>query len=228
MNVYRNHLRGKSSRVNDDMLDHQKLILERGEVHEAFHWMSYKGDIDMSGLTFEAEPVTEEKQATSIQSFLDIVVFEVPKICTSESCDVSKYGVGKMDTYKNKAFVNHCEGGRLSIDSSLFHGFHTQLMVPSIGPMPRHVKQNKVPFPNKEQTYEVVFANCNDDGRKVLITGQTVIDYDENKTELSFVSVVFLTTVALSICLLFTFLTVRIRRGTLAEYNDQRLNTTRQ
>jgi hypothetical protein len=228
MNVLRNrfNVRAKSRKVKNGTSEQQTLTLKAGEVHEASHWMPYKGNIDISGFTFEAEPVTEEKQYSSVQSFLDIIVFAVPNHCSFETCNVSKYGVGKMDIYKNRSSVNLCENGRLGIDSEFFHGFHTQLMVPSIGPMPGHVKNNKIALPNKEQMYAIVFANCNDAGREVLIVGQPVFSYDENQIELTFASVVLLTIVALSICLLLTFLTVRIRPGTRAEYNEyQRLST---
>jgi hypothetical protein len=227
MNFYRNRvkLRGQGKFDKDSQPDQHEITLNPGDVHEASHWMPYKGDIDLSELTFHAEPVSAENASTSIQSFLDIAVFPVQEQCTSETCDISKYGAGKMDHFKNHSFVTLCDNGRLRIDSDLFQGFHTQLMVPSLGQMPRHLKYKKVALPQKDQTYEVIFANCNDAGRKVQITGQAVLDYDENQIDTSFGSVMILTTIAVSICLLFTFLTVRIRRGTQAEYNAyQRLS----
>jgi hypothetical protein len=96
-------------------------------------------------------------------------------------------------------------------------------VVPSIGPMPKNAKHERISLIDKEQAYEVVFANCNNAGRTVFITGQA---YDENEIELSFAPVMLLTTIAPSICLLFTFLTVRIRRGTGTEFIEyHRLNT---
>lgn len=219
MNFYRNHvrLRGKSRNNNNELSGQHKITLEGGQVQESSHWTPRKGDIDMSELTFNAETLSIEEQSTSIQSFLDIAVFEVQRQCKNESCDISKYGVGKIDTLKN---VDLCENGRLRIDNHVFQGFHTQLMIPSTGPMPHHVKHKKIALPHKEQMYKVLFANCNKGGRKVQITGQAVLEYNENQVELSFGSVASLTVIALSICLFFTFLTVRIRRGTRAEYNE--------
>lgn len=225
MNFYRNQakLRGRSNGNGDHgKTDEHTVTLEPGEVHEASHWMPYKGSMILSDLTFVADPVTTEQESTSIQSFLDIVIFEVPEQCTSDSCDVSKYGVGKMDHFGNKSFVNMCEDGRLRIDSNVFRGFHTQLMVPSVGTMPRKVKHGQIALPHEAQTYKMVFANCNDNGRKVQMFGQAVLDYDENQVEMTFDAVVMLMGISFSICLLFSLLTIRIRRGTRAEYIEYR------
>ncbi|KAG7372101.1 hypothetical protein IV203_018244 [Nitzschia inconspicua] len=222
MKFYQNHgkLRGGAQYIEHvSKQNEHRITLEPGQVHEASHWMPHKGSIVISELAFVAEPISKEQQSIGIQSFVDIVVLQVPEECTSKFCDISKYGVGKIDNFQNTSFINLCENGRLLIERSVFQGFHSRLMVPSEGPMPLKVKDARIALPYKAQTYDVIFANCNHDGRRIHITGQAVLDYEESPVELSFVSIAILTIIALSICLLFSFLMIRVRRGTRAEYN---------
>jgi hypothetical protein len=225
MNFFENRggrLRRKANREPTITRSSHTIVVKSGHVHEAIHYMHFQGEVDMSQLDFFAEPIPDDNQANSVQSFLDIAIFEVPEQCTSETCDISKYGVGKRDDFQGSNFVNLCDKGRLVIDTSTFEGLHTQLIVPLHGPMPKNVKKKKAALLHKDQTYNILFANCNTEGRNVYISGQVVLDYNEHPMDLSFQSVMILVTIALSICSLFTVLSVRVHSGTRADYQYER------
>jgi hypothetical protein len=194
------------------------LTISPGDVEEAVHYMQFTGDIDLSELVF-----TAESSGTGIESFLDIAAFEVPPHCSSHNCDLSQYGVGAQTHFNGVTFLGLCQSGRLVIDTNIFQGHHIQLMVPSDGPMPSHIKSNgtfKVPVQNRN--YNVMLANCNDQGRSVSVTGQVVFDFDENLTPITPKTLTVLTSVALAICLLFSALSIKIDRGTRADWEYRR------
>jgi hypothetical protein len=221
------------------------ITIPPGKVEEASHWMEYHGDIDLSELTFMAassnSPVVPDNShnhsnrngansMTVVQSFLDIAIFETPEGCISDTCDLAKYGIGKHNdnatattakkggsTSSTTSVTKLCESGRLIVDHHVFNGFHTQLMIPFDGKMPKHVKRSIYHAPHHHgRNYEVIFANCNPNGRTVHISGQVVFEYYE--FDLTFQSGMILVSIAFSICLLLMMMTVRIRRGTVADY----------
>ena len=179
--------RWKSRRDNADN-NGPFLDISPGDVEEAVHYMKYTGEIDLSELRFVAdhsshqskEEEEEEEAAGGVQSFLDIAIFEVPEYCTSQNCDLSRFGVGEFTEINGMPFLGLCKNGRLIIDDNIFRGKHSQLMVPSQGSMPSHIKSGsatfKVPSPNR--SYDVMIANCNDHGRHVHLTGGVVFSID--------------------------------------------------
>ena len=221
-----------------------KMDIKPGQVEEAVHYMSMNGAIDLSELYFEAlgvdefgndiDPISSSSSSQSNErhhpqqpqhfvdnsnrtvkeSFLDIAVFEVPERCTSRTCDLSRYGVGKLTYVSGMKYLNLCSGGRLNIDPETFRGYHTNLMVPQNGPMPHKVRYGKVVVPAPNRNYEVMVANCNDYGRKVRLTGQVIFDFDSDPAvQLDSTSLAVLTLIALSVCMIFSACSIRIRWG---------------
>jgi hypothetical protein len=155
------------------------------------------------------------------ESFLDIAVFEVPERCTSRTCDLSRFGVGRIQQFSGATFLNLCHGGRLDLDLDVYRGYHTQLMVPQEGPMPQKVRYGKVTVPVPNRNYEVMIANCNDSGRKVQLTGQVIFDFDDDPvSQLDASSLAVLTLIAFAVCLFFSACSIRVRwgRGSGSDY----------
>jgi hypothetical protein len=96
-------------------------------------------------------------------------------------------------------------------------------MIPSEGAMPAHIKNAKFKVPLKNRSYDVMIANCNDVGRHVRFSGQVIFDFDDDPTTLSSLSIAILTSVAFCICLLFSLLSIKIYRGTRADWEYQQL-----
>ncbi|KAG7372102.1 hypothetical protein IV203_018245 [Nitzschia inconspicua] len=221
MNYVRNRFwnKGKTERPSKGDGNGPHLTITPGDVEEAVHYMQFTGKIDLTELSF-----TAESGGTGIESFLDVAVFEVPSHCSSHNCDLSRYGVGSMTHFNGMSYLSLCQAGRLFIDNNFFQGFHTQLMVPSEGPMPSNMKKTngifKVPIQNRN--YNVMLANCNDNGRPVSLRGQVVFDFEENYTPITPRSLTVLTSVALMVCLLFSCLSIKIDRGTRAHWEYQR------
>jgi hypothetical protein len=164
---------------------------------------------------------TSTTNRTVKESFLDIAVFEVPERCTSRTCDLSRYGVGKLEHFAGATYLNLCHGGRLNINPDLYHGYRTQLMVPQEGPMPHKLRNAKVIVPVASRNYEVMVANCNDAGRRVRLQGQVVFDFDANPAmQLDATSLTVLTLIAFAVCMFFSVISIRIRwgRGSGGEY----------
>lgn len=195
------------------------LTITPGDVEEAVHYMKFTGSIDLSELYF-----TAESGGSGIETFLDIAVFEVPPHCTSNNCDLSRYGIGAETHFDGMTFVGMCQAGRLFIDRNIFEGYHTQLMIPSDGPMPATIKKGKAIFkvPVQDRNYNVMLANCNENGRSVSLTGQVVFDFEENLTPITFHTLTVLTSVALMVCLFFSCLSIKVDRGTRADWEYQR------
>jgi len=220
MNFFRHiSLRGRQENHKDEA---PSIVIPPGKAEEAVHWMEMRGDIDLSALTFRADHAQGDKL---VESFLDIAIFEVPQGCTSQTCDLTRYGVGKPRDFGSLPFSNLCDNGRLIIDKEIFQGYHTQLMVPMEASMPKRVKHGKYVVRNKNKSYEVMIANCNEGGRTIRISGQVFFDYydDNDLIDLSFRSEVTLGLIAMCICLLFTCLTIRVRRGTRADWEYERM-----
>ena len=101
-------------------------------------------------------------------------------------------------------------------------------MVPSDGPMPSHIKRSAGTFqvPVKNRNYDVMIANCNENGRRVMLKGQVVFDFQEkNFTPLTSGSLTILTTVAFAVCLILSLLSIKIERGTRSDWEYQRFQS---
>mmetsp|Transcript_23616 Transcript_23616/g.65528 ORF Transcript_23616/g.65528 Transcript_23616/m.65528 type:complete len:348 (-) Transcript_23616:6-1049(-) len=211
-------------------------------------------------------------------SYIDIVVVEIPAHCTSvlqPSCDLPKYGIGKMVHLDETKFLSLCDEttGRLSIDHSIFSGYHTELHIPPSGMIMKDritdPRARKIPsFPSEDTKYEVLIANCDrrayGKGRNVGLSGQIVFESDPwletaissqkgaksgstrsqssnphhyldrigtyhqqvayGGPPLDVVSQMKLLAIGLSVCLLFSLFSLRIRRGTRADYFRARMN----
>lgn len=232
MNFIRSHLPyrevvGDGSNAGSESDPGPTMYLYPGQVEEATQYMQFNGAIDLSELTFDAFPYPDSDgdDDFGVESFLDIAVFPVSEYCNSRSCNLSEYGVG-METYFNgMPFLNLCQGSRLLLDHSKFKGLYASLMVPMEGPMPSHIKNGKFPVPEKNLKYEVVIANCNQKGRRVSLSGQIVFENNEDSpVHLGVASEVKLTLVALTVCVVFSLISIRVRRGTLADHNYQLVN----
>ncbi len=204
-----------------------KVYINPGQVEEASHYMQFNGAIDLSELTFTAFPYpdSDENDDFGVESFLDIAVFPVPEHCTSRTCDLSEFGVGVQTYFNGLTFLNLCQGGRLWLNQNKFQGLYATLMVPMEGSMPEHIKKGKLLVSEKNQNFEVMIANCNPNGRRVSLSGQVVFEIDDDPLiNLSFMSEVKLTLVALAVCMIFSLLSIRVRMGTQADHNYRLAN----
>ena len=230
MNFVRRHGRHPARAKPDSRhgANAHRIVVAPGGVHESVHYMHYEGELDMSELEFYADPFPDEKLVDGIQSWMDVVVVPVPEQCSSDGCDLSKYGIGKSkNSQGTPPFVDLCDKGRFVVNNR-FEGVHTQLMVPrsSSVPMPDHLKKKKISLPRRDQTYNILFANCNPGGRNVHITGQVILEYNNtNSAVLTFQSVMILVTIAFSICSLLTVLSVRVHRGTRSDFEYEQIST---
>jgi hypothetical protein len=230
------------------------IDINPGQVEEAVHSMPFIGAIDLSGLSFYAYPredydgdvdevlrsksvrqsssmqnksSNETSQSLEMDSIIDIAVFEVLNDhCTSQKCDISKYGVGNLEHYDGMEYVSLCQDGRLRIENNVFTGIHIEVRIPSQGGVPdQQISQEDgmMSVPERDHTYEVIIANCNKYGRKVLLTGQVLLVVDESfdsQDSQDFIPETNLILFGLAICLILSFLNIRIRFGARSEYID--------
>jgi hypothetical protein len=98
---------------DENVLNGPTIGISPGQVKEDVHYMESRGAIDLSHLRFHADDNPTRTHAFfdfdvqsnnknddndnkgngsvgTIESFVDIAVFEVPKHCTSRNCDLSK------------------------------------------------------------------------------------------------------------------------------------------
>mmetsp|Transcript_24448 Transcript_24448/g.57962 ORF Transcript_24448/g.57962 Transcript_24448/m.57962 type:complete len:346 (+) Transcript_24448:101-1138(+) len=120
-------------------------------------------------------------------STIDIAAFHLPEDCasTKAGCDWIDLGVGArtedMEDVRwccspDAVQLGLCRGtqlGRLILQDS-FEGKHRSVNVPATGEYSDHLSSG--PFKIKDQSgkFIVVFANCNDNGRPIMIQGKTV------------------------------------------------------
>ena len=64
--------------------------------------------------------------------------------------------------------------GRLIMNAETFAGKHRLINVPANGEYSSHMKYGRFEETEQSGKYAVVFANCNDEGRSVIIEGHTV------------------------------------------------------
>ena len=111
------------------------------------------------------------------------------------------------------------------MDYDVFEGHHTQLMIPSEGPMPdriKHRKNYKFTVP-KNRHCEVMLANCNRKGRRMHVAGQVVFELVEGDAvinNLTAESLMFLLSLAFMVFALLTSLAIRINWGTRSDFEE--------
>lgn len=113
--------------------------------------------------------------------------FNEPSDCTNsrDGCDWTKLGIGSSDQEggirwccSNEAMdLGFCTGdkgqyGRLIVNTTLFKGQHRFVDVPATGVMDATVHYAQLEVPTTSGKYVLVIANCNDEGRNVLVHGQ--------------------------------------------------------
>lgn len=120
-------------------------------------------------------------------STIDIAAFHLPNDCAStrSGCDWIDLGIGaRSDDGEEVRWccspdavqLGLCRGtqmGRLILQDN-FDGKHRSINVPETGEYSDHLTSG--PFKTKDQSgkFVVVFANCNDNGRPIMIQGKTV------------------------------------------------------
>jgi hypothetical protein len=126
----------------------------------------------------------DSNNAISLQ--VDIVFFYEPSECSNNrnGCDWTKLGIGTTDEFgslrwccSNEAIeFGYCLGGpnqygRLIVNSTAFKGQHRFISVPPSGKLDTTVKYGKLEEPENSGTYILIIANCNDEGRDVMVNG---------------------------------------------------------
>lgn len=118
---------------------------------------------------------------------IDIICLYEPEECSNsrDGCDWTKLGVGAKD---GQGGIRWCcspdaiengfchEGhngyGRLIVNSTTFKGQHRFITVPSSGKLQTKVRYGTFEEPTNSGKYVLIIANCNDNGRDVLVDGQ--------------------------------------------------------
>lgn len=119
-------------------------------------------------------------------SALDIAVFHLPEECdsTRTGCDWVELGVGARSEDGSLRYccsadaidMGLCSGtqyGRLLMDADKFLGKHRLINVPANGEYSNHMKYGRFEETEVSGKYVVLFANCNDEGRSVIVEGKT-------------------------------------------------------
>ena len=125
-----------------------------------------------------------ETAATAV----DIAVFSLPRSCvhSKNGCDWAELGVGKRSDDGSLRWCcsreaitlgicdeNDTQYGRLMIDGSKFKGNHRFVTVPNEGPMSKQIRYGKMEEKDSG-TYVVIYANCDEQGREIYVTGESV------------------------------------------------------
>ncbi|CAB9523505.1 Transmembrane protein [Seminavis robusta] len=119
---------------------------------------------------------------------LDIAVMHLPGSCanTRSGCDWTDFGIGSKSAdgdvrwccSQDAVELGLCDGGdkygRLIVNNTQFTGSHRFVEIPPTGQISDEIRYGKIEEPNDSGRYVVIFANCNDEGREVLVTGATV------------------------------------------------------
>lgn len=119
---------------------------------------------------------------------VDIAIFHLPQKCahSRNGCDWAELGVGNRSQDGSLRWCCNAEAvalglctsgdktsGRLMIDSTKFTGNHRFVTVPREGPMSKQIRYGKMEE-NESGNYVVLFANCNEMGREIYVTGDSV------------------------------------------------------
>lgn len=161
-------------------------------IHFVEGYLLTPGYIDLSELLFVA---SENRRAlagendgsdSGNESILDIAVFQLPEECdsTRTGCDWTELGVGgrsedgllRYCCSQDAISMGLCQGtqnSRLILNSEKFAGKHRLITIPANGEYSDHMKYGRFEETDPGK-YLVVFANCNDEGRSVIVEGHTV------------------------------------------------------
>jgi Lung seven transmembrane receptor len=119
---------------------------------------------------------------------VEIVVFSLPHGCDRKmTCDWAALGVGSRSSdsgilqfccTEKTAKSGYCSNspetiGRLIVDDNKFRGDRRSIAVPHKGTMNKTMKYGKMEQ-TESATYVLLFANCNQMGREILVTGHVV------------------------------------------------------
>eukprot|EP00531_Pseudo-nitzschia_arenysensis_P020941 CAMPEP_0116131078 /NCGR_PEP_ID=MMETSP0329-20121206/8816_1 /TAXON_ID=697910 /ORGANISM="Pseudo-nitzschia arenysensis, Strain B593" /LENGTH=535 /DNA_ID=CAMNT_0003625489 /DNA_START=53 /DNA_END=1663 /DNA_ORIENTATION=- len=120
-------------------------------------------------------------------SSLDLAVFLLPEDCesTRTGCDLGELGIGAKTADDTLLYCCNeyamsegvCTGtqyGRLIMDTEVFAGSHRLINVPDHGEWTHQLTKYGHFEETESGKYAVVFANCNDDGRYVIVEGRTI------------------------------------------------------
>jgi hypothetical protein len=132
--------------------------------------------------------LTDQQDFEMEGSALDIAVFHLPEECSSSrtGCDWTELGIGaRSEDGKDLRYcctaetmsIGLCRGtqkGRLIMDAEKFQGKHRLINIPAQGEYTNHLKYGRFEEPDKSGKFIVVFANCNEEGRPVIVEGHTV------------------------------------------------------
>jgi len=126
---------------------------------------------------------------------VDIAVFRLPPHCagTNAGCDWTKLGIGAKN---DEGALRYCcskdalewglcadsQAGRLIVQPDTFGGKHKYIEIPSDRDVVKQMKTGLFEFDKSKENgvdnssgqYVIVFANCNDDGRPVKVTGDSI------------------------------------------------------
>ena len=122
---------------------------------------------------------------------IDIAVMHLPGSCanTRSGCDWTDLGIGAKSPEGDVRWccsadaveLGLCEGGpkygKMIVNSTLFSGSGSHRMVeidPTGDVVDQKLKYGEFEEANDSGRYVVIFANCNDEGREVLVHGATV------------------------------------------------------
>jgi Lung seven transmembrane receptor len=156
------------------------------------------GFIDLGSLNFTAVSPAIHAAATDDDfrlfagtewlddSVVDVAIFRLPEECAHKQsgCDWPSLGVGKRapnggllwccnDGAAALHLCNFSSYGRLLVVDGKFQGNHREIVIPRKGNVSTHMKYGKMD--QKESGhYVVLFANCNDYGREILVNGVLV------------------------------------------------------
>lgn len=121
----------------------------------------------------------ESNETTPTDSVLDIVVFRVAANCRG-ACDWPSLGVGKrrhdgsLVWCCSREASGLCEqDGRLLIDKEKFKGQRRPIVYPLEGNFSTTFADGRLKQ-TESGTYMVLYANCNTEGREILITGNEI------------------------------------------------------
>lgn len=104
---------------------------------------------------------------------------------TRKGCDWTELGIGSRSEDGDLRYccsddaiqMGLCSGtqfGRLIMDTDKFQGKHRLVNIPKAGVYDDFLKYGRFEQKSGNGKYAVVFANCNDEGRQVIVQGHTV------------------------------------------------------
>ena len=175
------------------------------DPHEHFGGTSIAGDSSKSlggrNTNKNLEVIKNKYQRETQDSYLDVVVFEIPMQCESSPdtlCDLPSHGIGSIvdDRSDENIGIPHptlklCNEttGRLVINDEIFEGYHTNLHIPPSGYIMKDritdPRAHKIPsFPSQNSQFEILIANCDTHvygtGRNIELSGEILFESDSS------------------------------------------------